>query len=212
MFKKQLMGFIFVWLTLILGCFSFLQVSSSDSKMTYENLINYGSQFKKDEMQEGNRSTQQTRHHVSKQILYQKGPHRMQSRLVSDYSDLNYSKKQGELVECFKTLTCIMQEELIHDSNSEGQDALAPLPLQATQQMIRQFQAKAAVYSYKSGQLEADEVGIAHYLVPGDLWPDSFDRVQSLFQGQATTIHLSLFKEPALQAYGFHAVFHDCGG
>lgn len=206
MFKKYLMSFILAWLLIVLGCFGLLYTSSSDAKMAYQDLMNYNNQFKKERQQ--NHSTQQKRYQVSKQILYQKGEHRMQSRLAGESSDLIYSKKDGELVEHFKDLTCVMQEEFMKASNSE-EKKLSSSPSKTDQQMIRQFKAKEAVYFYKSGQLEAKEVKVADYVLPGQLWPNSIDIAHPLIQGQAQTIQLSLFKEPNLKAQGFQAILHD---
>lgn len=195
MFKKHLVSALCIWFILILGCIKLLYAPSFDAKMAYRCLMHDGDEAKK-ELKEGN-STQQTRQQVSKQILYQKGLHRLQSRLISNDSEIIYSKKEGELIERFRALTCTMQEELKQAST------------ESAEQIIRQFKAEEAIYSYKSGQLEAEEVEVAHYLLPGEAWPDSMDNCQPILQGQARTIHLSLFKDPNLKAQGFQAIFHD---
>lgn len=211
MFKRYLAGWIFVWLLLIAGCIGLLYTDSADSKIAYQQLMNEGDLASR-ESQEKEGPAQQSRQQVSKQILYQKGAHRMQVRLVSDSSDLIYSKKEGKFVERFKALTCTMQEKLIpivpplKESNPP-----APLNNESVQQVIRRLKAQEALYSYKSGQLEASEVEIAHYLLPGVLWPDSLDTVAPQLQGKAHFVDLSLFKEPTLKAQGFQAIFHHWG-
>jgi hypothetical protein len=201
MFKKHLISLVFIWGILVSGCFWLLYTLSSEAQISYQRLMNDSNdQAKKENRREKSHLTQQARHQVSKQILYKKGLYRMQSRLASDYSDLTYSRKEGELVENFKGLTCAMQEELITALDHEG-----------NQQLIREFKAKEAIYSYKSGQLEGQEVEVAHYLLPEHLWPESFDSIQPLLQGRAKTIQLSLFEEPHMKAEGFQAIFHEWG-
>lgn len=209
MFKRYLAGWIFVWLLLVLGCIGMLYNFSSESKIAYQQLMNEGDQAGKG--QEENGPAQQARHQVSKQILYQKGLQRMQVRLASDSSDLIYSKKEGKFVERFKSLTCTMQEKMIHASNVDESSQETSTPAETTQQMVRQLKAGEALYSYKSGQLEAQEVEIAHFLLPGTQWPQSLDDAAPLFQGKAHTVELSLFKEPTLKAQGFQAIFHQWG-
>lgn len=210
MFKKHLISLVLVWLLLVLGCVGLLYTSSSDAKLEYQRLMNYSDQIKKEHLQENVRSTQQARQQVSKQILYKRGKDRLQTRLTSTASDLVYSKKEGELVEQFKDLTCIMQDQLIdvlnRAPNSEGEEAVST---EIAQQMIRRFRAEEAVYFYKNGKLEAKEVEVAHYLLPGCLCPASLEGHQPLVQGKAHGLQLSLFKEPTMQAQGFQAIIHN---
>lgn len=207
MFKKHLISIVLVWLLLVVGCIGLLYRSSSDAGFEYQRLISYSDQAKKERMQENAHSTRQVRQQVSKQILYKKGEDRLQTRLISTESDLVYTKKEGELVEQFKELTCITQDELIDvpHPNLEGE----AFSTEIAQQMIRQLKAQEAVYSYKSGKLEAKEVEVAHYLLPGHLCPASLEGHQPLVQGKAQGLQLSLFKEPTVQAQGFQAIFHN---
>jgi hypothetical protein len=204
MFKKYWIGLTWLWLFLVLGCFGFFYIFS-DATKEYQRLMGESERIKKKHLQEEARTTQQTRYQVSKQILYKKDLHRLQSRLVSESSDLIYSKEKGELVERFKGLICAMQEKMIDASNHEGDEHSSTQP----QQMIRQLKAKEAVYYYQSGQLEAEEVEIAHYLLPGYLWLNSFDSFLPLLQGRAHTMQLSLFEGPYLKVQGFQAIFHS---
>lgn len=208
MFKGYLTILILAWLGLVLSCFELLY-PSSESKIAYQRLMNDRDQVKKEYSEEKSRSIQQARDHVSKQILYQRGADRMQCRLVSDSSELVYSKREKELVERFQNLTCIMQEKFIHAANQDESNRQAPSAVNT--QTIRQFKAREALYFYKNGQLEAEEVEVIHYLLPDTLWPTSLDHLSPLFQGKAHTMHLSLFKEPTLKAQGFQAVFHHGG-
>jgi hypothetical protein len=205
MFKKHLISLILVWLFLVVGCIGLLYNSSSDAKLAYQRLMSYSDQVKKERSQDAARPTQQSRQQVSKQILYKKGKDRLQTRLISAESDLIYLKKEGELIEQFKGLSCITQDELIDVPDSEA------VSEEIAQQMIRQFRAQEAVYSYKSGKLEAKEVDVAHYLLPGLNCPGSLEGYQPLVQGKAHSLQLSLFKEPTMQAQGFQAIFHNWG-
>jgi cbb3-type cytochrome oxidase subunit 3 len=199
MFKKQWISLLFFWLILLCGLFWYFYNPSSEAKMAYQNLMKESDQIKTECKQKAQRPTQQTRYNVSKQILYQKDLQRLQSRLVSASSELIYSKGKGELVEHFKELTCVMQEK--DAPEGEGDQA---------GQSIRRFHAKKAVYSYKSGQLDAEEVELAHYLMPGNIWPDVFES-RPFLQGRARTLQLSLLEEPTVKAQGFQAVFQGEG-
>lgn len=203
MFKKYLISLVLLWLLLIVGCIGLLYTSSPNAKLAYQHLMTYSDQIKKERVQENTRATRQARQQVSKQILYKKGEDRLQTYLTSIESDLVYSKKEGELVEQFKGLICIVQDELINVSNNETASPFI------TQQMIRQIQAQEAIYSYKSGQLEAKDVEIDHYLLPGHACPVSLLGYHPFVQGKAHSLKLSLFKEPIVQAQEFQAIFHN---
>lgn len=202
MFKNHFISFVLMWFILVLGGVGFLYTFSSNADMDYQLLVTYGDQIKKERLQDHLRSTQQARHRVSKQILYKRGEDRLQTRLNSAESRLVYSKKDGEIVEHFKDLACMMQEELIGSINNEKVEV---------QQTIRQLNAREAVYSYKNGILEANDVDVAHYLLPGHLCPDSLADSHPMIQGKAAELKLSLFQEPSMQAEGFQAVFYDWG-
>jgi hypothetical protein len=208
MFKRHLFTVIFVWLFLVVGCFGLLYTSSSDVSIAYQQLMSYSDQVKKEHLKDNVHSTRQTRQQVSKQILYKKGDERLQTRLTSTESDLIYSKGEGELVEHFKGLTCLMQEELLGAANREGEIVFSK---EMAQQMVRQLKAQEAVYSYKSERLEAKEVEVKHYLLSGHLYPESLVGFHPFFQGRARSLQLSLFKEPTVQAQGFQAIIHDWG-
>lgn len=202
MFKKHFIKFVLIWFLLVLGCVGFLYTFSSNADRDYQDLVTYGDQVKKERLYDHLRSTQQMRHQVSKQILYKKGAERLQTRLNSAESNLIYSKKDGEVVEHFKNLACIMQEELMDSIQNEEE---------AVKQTIRQLNAQEAIYSYTKGVLEAKEVDISHYLLPGHLYPESLVDFHPMLQGKATELQLSLFQEQTMQAEGFQAIFHDWG-
>lgn len=210
MYKTKLFILTFIWLILVLGSFWMLFSTSSESKIAYQCLINQHDKEKKERLKEEIRPMQQERLHVSKQILYTKGSDRMQSKLRSDSSHLFYSKQTGELTEEFKGLTCFLQDKLIHASKGDDSNS-KETPLALTQQVVRHLKADEAFYSYKTGQLEANNVDIAHFLLPGTTCPDSLDQLSPIFTGKAQTLLLSLFKEPSLKAHGFQGVLHSWG-
>lgn len=212
MFKKLgnrfLISLILLWLILVLVCFWFLYISS-DAAKEYQHLMEDSDRAKKKRLQEESHAAQQTRYQVSKQILYKKDLHRLQSRLISEFSELIYLKEEGKLVERFKGLTCAMQEKLMDASNLEEEGRFAVSSAEQTRQMMRQLKAKEAIYSYKSGLLEAEEVEIADYLLSGHVWPNAFHSFSPFLQGQAQTIQLSLFEETHVKVQGFQAIFHS---
>lgn len=211
MFKKHLINLAVMWLIVVFFYFLVFRTTSLDDQMAYQSLMQFNTQVEKEQMKEEARATQQTRYQVSKQIFYKEDLHRLQSRLSSESSELIFNSKgeRAELVEYFKELSCVMQEKFIDESTSQ-KDAVAS-DLQP-KQYIRCFNAHQGVYFYKTGQLEAEDVEVAHYLVPGILWPASLNGVHPLLQGQAQKLQLSLFKEPSFRAQGFQAAFHDLEG
>lgn len=203
MFKRIIVISIFALAALIFGCIALLYTSSKESRASYDQIMNENVQNKKELLAGQTQPVQQSRTKTAKQIIFQKGPNRMQSRLISDSSELIFSKKEGELIERFNNLTCIMQENLtlserMNDEAEEG----------SMQQTIRQFKANDAVYTYRNGQLEANDVEITHYLLPGLSLPPNFENFAPQLKGKAHSIRLSLFKETAMKAQGFQAIFH----
>lgn len=192
------MALIFAWLASALICVWVFYTPSEEAQKQYRFLMGQFGEAKGKNQVEA-RPIQQIRDQVSKQIFYHKDGHRLQCRLTSEHSDLIFQSKEngGELVECFKGIHCLMQEKLIEEPNN------------LLKQSLRFLKAKEAFYFYKSGQLEADGVNIAHYLAPGLTWPSSLDSLTPSFQGEAENIQFSLFnKESALKAHKLQAIFH----
>lgn len=210
MFRRSLIGWGSLWLILALTCFWIFQNISTDAHLAYRHLMNLSEQEKNEEIKGQKSLTQQTRDQVSKQIFYKKNLDRLQSRLTSEHSELIFDLKGegGELIEHFQGVICTMQEKLMEPSMSEEKSSDNLL---SSKQYVRALQAGKAIYSYKSGQLEADDVKIAHYLIPGTLLPSSLDLFPPLLQGHAEKLQLSFFKELHLNAQGFQAVFYDWG-
>jgi hypothetical protein len=212
MFKRYLIGFVLCWLLavfiLLWGFLNFFP----DAQVAYQRLMNFSDEVAKEQLKEEARLTQQTREQVSKQILYKKDLHRLQSRLVSQSSELIFAKKEqgGELVEHFKEVYCVMQEKFIDSENESDPMSLSQNGLQLNQ-YVRSLKAQDAIYAYKTGQLVAEEVEVAHYVIPGLLWPFSLEAFHPLIQGQAQKLQISMFKEPHLKAVDFKAIFHEWG-
>jgi hypothetical protein len=212
MFKRHLISAVLLWILLVSACFWIFHTSSPNAQIAYQRLVNFSKQVEKEQIKEEARLTQQTRDHVSKQILYNKDMYRLQSRLASECSELFFDPKgKGvELVEHFKGLACAMQEELIGSKDENNQNSTFSDSLQPKQYM-RYLKAREAIYSYKTGQLEAEDVKVAHYLLPGFDLPKTWETFHPLFQGQAQKLQLSLFKETNVRAQGFQATFHEWG-
>lgn len=213
MFKKHIISIAFLWLILACAFFWVFRPFSPEAQLAYQRLVNLNDQAKKEQMADSLPPTQQTREQVSKQIFYKKDMQRLQSRLVSEHSDLIWeSKGEGaQLVEHFKGLACAMQEKLMDAAKSEDKENAVPEADLQPKQYMRCLKAQEAVYFYKTGQLQAEKVEVAHYLIPGLLWPFSFDTLDPLFQGRAQKLQLSMFKERNLKAQGFQATFYDWG-
>jgi hypothetical protein len=209
MFKKYLISFILCWLIVVLICLWGFLNFFPDAQVAYQRLMNFSDTAAKEQLKEEASLTQQTREQVSKQILYKKDFHRLQSRLVSQSSELIFDKKEGggEFIEHFKEVNCVMQEKFIDSDNESIQMSASSQP----NQYVRSLKAHDAIYAYKTGQLVAEEVEVAHYVIPGLLWPFSLEAFHPLVQGQAQKLQISMFQEPHLKAVDFKAIFHEWG-
>lgn len=213
MFKRHVITLTLLWLLVAFACFWILHAFSPDAQLAYQRLMNFSDQVKKEQIKEQASPTQQIRHQVSKQVLYNKEGQRLQSRLTSDYSELtlNLKGEDTQLVEHFRGLACALQEKLIDTPKQEGPVDASSQEVSQPQQYLRCLKAREAAYSYKTGQLEAEEVDVAHYLIPGFHWTESLDAFQPLLKGRAEKLQLSMFKERTFKAQGFQATFHDWG-
>ena len=196
MFRRQLACIVLLWLLCVFACLWIWQSSSPQAELAYQRLMSMSDQSKEEHFKQNERPVQQTRHGVSKQIFYAKDGERLQSRLSSEKSEMVFDHRdgKGELREHFTDLTCVLQEKT--------EDA-------GHWQHIRRLKARQAVYSYKCGQLAAQDVVVADYLIPGGQWPVSYDHFSPIIQGQAQKVHVSLFnREPAMKEPDFQGAFH----
>ena len=213
MFRRQLLTLTLLWIVLVMVCVWNFRSFSPEGQLAYQRLLHFSDEANMEHQQEEAHHTHQTRFKVSKQILYKKDLQRLQSRLASESSEVIFDPKgkKSEVVEHFKELTCAMQEKLIDGSNQkEEKDSSNQNDLQP-KQYIRCLNAHDAIYSYQTGKLEAEEVDVAHYLIPGSLWPLSLDSFQPLLKGHAQKLQLSIFNELTLKAQGFRATFYEWG-
>lgn len=204
MFKKQLTVALLIWLSFVGGCFWLFYLTTSGGQENYHRLIN----SRGHEMDPEGGASRQTRLGVSKQILYNKGESRLEVRLNSESSSLVYSRGARELIENFKELTCIMQDELMGVSG-EGEDSFCSS--ENGHQLVRQLKSDRASYSYNTGKLKAFDVEIAHYFLSSCKFPKSLHSEKPLFKGLAKSLEVSLFKEPTAHAEDFKAIIHDGG-
>lgn len=189
MFFKHSAYTIIAWGLLAAGCYILLFLPSCESVAAYQCLLERVKSQKAACQEELVRSKSQARFGTSKQILYHKGMERLQSRISSAFSDLSYTQAEGELVEHFQDFSCAVQENA----------------------QLRQFKAKEAFFSYKSGKLKAKDVKIADYHLLSSLWPEAIDSQEPSAQGQAKAVQLSLFETPSFKAEGFQAEFFGLG-
>ena len=204
MFKRHLRSFAFLWLILVLTSVWILHKPSSSAKEAYKQLMDFSDQAKKEQSEEEIQVTQQTRLQVSKQILYKQDQHRLQSRLISESSELLLSQKgnRTELVERFKDLSFMMQEKIFYSLEREEMQP---------RQFLHHLKAQEAIYSYRTGQLDASQVEFIRYHLSGHLWPPSFEAATPLMGGNAQHLQLTLSEAPIFRAQGFQATFHDWG-
>lgn len=198
MFRRHLLGMMLAWLLCILACLLILKSTTPEAEQAYASLMSLSDQAKEERMKKGEQLAQQTRTGVSKQFLYTVGDHRLQSRLFSDQSELLFDQWEGkgELLEYFTGLRCELQEK--PQESQQGQH-------------FRCFTSQQAVYSYKSGKLEAAHVTVTDYLIPDFVgqWPASFQSYPPFLKGEAEKVQISLLKEPSLKAQGFQANLYE---
>lgn len=195
MFRRQLACFVLLWLFFVLASFAIVHKAMPNAILAYENLMVMCDKGERSAAKEEMQPLHQKRFGVSKQFLYTKDHQRLQSRISSMESELIFDPQGAErdVVEHFTQLTCALQEKSNHEHA----------------QHIRCLNAGEAVYLYKSGQLEANDVAVAEYLIAGEQWPNRLESFSPFIQGNAQNVHLSLFKEPSFKAHGFEATLFD---
>lgn len=195
MFRRQLIGFFLIWLFFVFFSFAIARKGMPHAILAYENLMDMCDRGEKNGEKEEMEPIHQKRYGVTKQFLYTKDHQRLQSRISSLESELIFDPKGAEkdVIENFTQLACTLQEK----SNQEHA------------QHIRCLNAEKAVYMYKSGQLEANEVAVAEYLIAGEQWPNKLESFTPFIQGNAQKVHLSLLKEPSFKAHEFEATLYD---
>lgn len=198
MFKKYFLYLSLLWVSVVCISVWIFYTPPSQAMEDYQNLIHLNDQARKDKHKKQSHAHQQTRYQVSKQIFYQQDQQRLQSRLTSQQSELMLQQKEDktELVEHFKDVTCMMQEEFVKDE----------MPFK---QLVRCLKAREATYGYQSGQFEAEEVELARYLIPGHQWPFSVESFQPFFQGKSQKVEFSFLQDSQFKAQGLQATFHS---
>lgn len=192
MFRRQLVSLILIWVLCACGFYFVLHKGVPDAEISYQLLMDLSDQVKVEESKQHKQPVQQTRYEVSKQMLYTKDNKRLQSRLSSEKSELVFNQQAGRggLIEHFTGMTCAFQE--------------MPRP-EGDRHHFRQLKARKAIYFYKGGLLEAEDVAVADYLIPGEQWPESFDQFPPFLQGKAKRVDLSLFNETDMNGQGLQA-------
>jgi hypothetical protein len=207
MFNRYLIIAVFLWLIVAIGSAWMVFFTFSHAEAKYSDLMAVSDQHKKKQSIKPDGETRQTRTHVSKQIILNRGTYRDQSRLASEKSELVlHNRGEGvELIEYFEDINCIQQEKLFlaNQGGSSEEDG------GKSEQLVRQLAAQEAIYSYRTGLLEAKDVEFTRFLCPGNAWPGGDDFQLPLMRGKASTIAIKLSEEPTFKAEGFHATFHD---
>lgn len=203
MFSRYLILALFLWLFVSFGSSWLVFFTSSHADAVYNDLMAVSDQQRKKRSNKPDGETRQTRTHVSKQIILNRGSYRDQSRLTSENSQLVlHNRGEGvELIEYFQNINCTQQEKLFLGSSEVGGDK--------PEQLVRQLSAQEAIYSYRTGQLDAKDVEFTRFMCPGNLWPGVDDFQLPLMHGKASIIAIKLSDEPTFKAEGFQATFQD---
>jgi flagellar biosynthesis component FlhA len=199
MFKKQIAIVLgsCILLSIIYGL-SLISLSP-DVRQQYRQLMEPAASKQKASKRE-KYHTQQKRHEVSKQMIFQGlGERRPEIRLKSQYSEIEFDHRQdkAELVEHFQRISCSMQEELLED----------PTGVIPPRQMIRSIQAEQAHYHYHTSELTAQQAILSRYDLPGQELPPSLSEFTPLMTGYAEEIEMSLLDQsPYFKAKGFRVL------
>lgn len=179
----------------IFGFLHFMTASSADEE-AYQQLMALSSNSATP--QQTSYTTQQQRIGVDKDLYFTKGTDRLHSHLTSDSSELHldYHHGRAEVVEHFKKMHCVMQEELIHGTPPK--------------QMIRSVDAENATYHYKTNRMIAQNVKISRAILPGHELVNDIGNASPLMNGVAKSVSFSLDgNDIKLDADGIDASFSD---
>lgn len=144
---------------------------------------------------------QQKRFNVSKHILLKKKDQRLHARLCSATAELVLDQKEGktEMIEYFKDMRCLMQEDLLITGETPTQ-------------MIRSIEADEGVYFYKTEELVAERVNLSRYLGEGHQLPQTISFLKLLMHGRAKHLKFSLVKGAySFKAEGLQAIIQEGG-
>ena len=208
MFKKHIISLTFVFFLFILGGVKFFMSSSKSGEKAYQRLVSLSDREKKKDSDESKTQTKQVRYHVSKQALYTKDGQRLQSRLLSDRSELIFDQtiKGYELIEYFDKVTCTMQEKLY--DNREQLDSFEEFS-EPPSQLVRHLIAQKATYFYRGGQLFAENVDLSRYLIPDETWSYSLVNSKPIFKGHAQSVQFSFIQAPVFKAQGLQVTLNE---
>lgn len=214
MFKRKVVAGITIWLALIAGAFwRFHAIDPHDQEVYHQLMAN------SDKSRVSSSSTnQQQRFHVVKDLLFAETPHRLHCHLCSDSSELTFEQNNRhiELVECFKEMTCLIQEDLFYECQDgrlikvekDGKELNQQADARP-KQIVRYLKAKNATYHYQTKELVAENVDVARYCLFGHDTVYSLEGFQPFMVGKAERIQLSLAKDrQSFQAQGFQATIH----
>jgi|GEM_PF-6163222 len=148
---------------------------------------NYVAVVKSSEPKEMRAYCQQFREGVSKRVWGEQC-----CQIDSEHSQLFFFSSQGdvELIEELDALSCVLQEERFFRKGKPYQ-------------LVRLLEAKEASFNYNTQLLNAADVQLWSYELPGHTLPNKIE-VAPLMEGQAERIELRLKgKEFEIQAHGF---------
>lgn len=132
-------------------------------------------------------AARQERLETEKALLLSQGNERRYAELHSNSSILLYTEGQG-FTEQMRGITLLYQEELF----PEGQQLLS-------------LKAEEALYDEAAQKLEAEQVEITRYRLPGHQMPNSISQ-EPFFKGKADRVSVTLTDEgPVLNADGLKA-------
>lgn len=168
----------------------------------YQKLMSYSDAAK--QVPQNHSLAKQKRLSVQKQFIFNQDEHRLQWRIGSAASEISLEQKgkSVEFVERLENMSCMMQEKKMM---SLLDSSIHP----RFYQLVRCIEAKEALYSYKHKQLEAEQVTLVRYRLPGHHWVESLESYPPFMRGEAQAIQLIFSPRPLFKAQGFQAAFED---
>ncbi len=148
---------------------------------------------------------QQQRFNVNKHLLFIEEGNRLQLRIQSTSSELIFDQQgdKMEMIEHFKDIQCLMQEELFY-LKVDGE--------QEPKQYIRYMKAETASYHYRTEEFIGEQVYLSRYLAPGHQFLSSYQDLKPIIQGVAQQVKLSLSNhDKQFKVQGFQGTIQNLG-
>jgi hypothetical protein len=183
---------------IILGGIIFIRCFLQDDPSGYKELMERANPAISMETNQAYRASQQ-RKGVQKEFWRIKGDQRLVALLNCSEAELVYEKEEEKQViaEHMKDVRCLIQEELFYLDLKGERVAVIPADGEGylLQQTVRFVEAAAAKYHYSSETLEAYNVTMELYTLPGHDLPRSIAGFKPSMRGKADVVNINIIEK-----------------